>query len=116
MQAVYRTRFLADLGCYLTYYDADLEYSMPGGLHGHGLKGVPEALQMQLTALPDSRVAIRQIVVQGETAVVEGSVQAPTRRRSPCRAGRHCHPPGKANGAWSCRGHKAPRWTCGRIR
>ena len=57
---------------YLAYYDADLAYTMPGGVCGQGLKGLPGALRMQLTALPDSRIEIRQIVVQGDTAVVEG--------------------------------------------
>jgi len=57
---------------YLAYYDPETEYSMPGGVHGRGLKGIPEALKMQLTALPDSRVDIRQIIVQGETAIIEG--------------------------------------------
>jgi ketosteroid isomerase-like protein len=57
---------------YLAYYDADLAYTMPGGVRGRGLKGLPAALKMQLTALPDSRIEIRQIVVQGDTAVVEG--------------------------------------------
>jgi ketosteroid isomerase-like protein len=57
---------------YLAFYNADVEYTMPGGVRGRGMKGLPEALKMQLTALPDSRIEIRQIVVQGDTAVVEG--------------------------------------------
>jgi len=62
----------AKLDEYLAYYDADIEYTMPGGVRGHGTKGLPEALKIQLTALPDSKIEIRPIVVQGDTAVVEG--------------------------------------------
>jgi len=48
----------------------DLEWEMPGA-RGRGMKGIPAALAAQMTALPDYRFKIRQIVANGDRAAVE---------------------------------------------
>jgi ketosteroid isomerase-like protein len=55
---------------YLACYDPDLEWEMPGA-RGRGVKGIPEALAAQMTALPDYRFEIRQIIATGDRAAVE---------------------------------------------
>src|ERR1051326_5768 len=55
---------------YLACYDSDVEWAMPGA-RGRGLKGIPEELASELTALPDCHIDIQQIVASGDRAAVE---------------------------------------------
>ena len=57
---------------YLSCYDSDVEWEM-SGMHGHGMRGIPEALAAQLTALPDYRFGVRQIVARGDCAAIEAT-------------------------------------------
>jgi predicted ester cyclase len=50
----------------------DAEYSAPGDMKLSGPQGIKEFNQGWVTAFPDAKVEIENIVVQGNTVVVEG--------------------------------------------
>lgn len=73
------------LEAYVACYDDHVEWRMSEG-SGRGKQGIPEQLAAELTALPDCRMEVHQVIVDGERAAVEatltGTNSGPIRTRA----------------------------------